>query len=327
MMENLFAALTHEDSIAFLLSVFVCFLIGFITGWALYGGRARRFRKEAHSLRKQLKQLSAERDDLREALDLTKADYARLEKQYHELGEQLAKVEAERNVWQADLKKALSRAARAEEQARSYSITIEDLNNQLLGLKTRLQEKSPAPPPGDVTTERLASLEEKIAQLIQENAHLRNARSQDDLIEARRRLAELDRKLNALLEENQALRKELASLRGMSQSNQAERTHESETLESLAQRAAQRSRFTRHLPLANPNQKDDLTRIKGIGKQIEARLNELGIFTFEQLSKLTDEDIRELAEVLAFPGRIERDDWVGQARRLLQVQKSEAEKH
>lgn len=316
MMENLFAALTHEDSIAFLLSVFVCFLIGFITGWALYGGRARRFRKEVQSLRIQLKRQSGESDDLREALDLAKADHARLEKQYQQLEEHLRKLEAERYVWQSDLKKALSRAAKAEEQVRSYSITIEDLNNQLLGLKARLKEQSSV----DVTdtTDRLASLELKIAQLIEENAKLRKNPSQDDLIEARRRLAELDRKLSALLEENQALRQELSILRGL-QLNPAD-------LQTVARQAAQRSRFTQNEAVSVPREKDDLTLIKGIGKNIEARLNEMGIYTYEQISQLTDEQIHQLSEALAFPGRIERDDWVGQAKRLLQARQSQAEK-
>lgn len=60
--------------------------------------------------------------------------------------------------------------------------------------------------------------------------------------------------------------------------------------------------------------KNDLTKIDGIGPYIEERLNEIGIYNFDQISKLSFEDIRTITELIDFfPGRIERDDWVGQA--------------
>lgn len=65
---------------------------------------------------------------------------------------------------------------------------------------------------------------------------------------------------------------------------------------------------------ATSNQKSDLTKINGIGPYIEERLNEIGVYNFDQISKFTFEDIRAITELIDFfPGRIERDDWVGQA--------------
>lgn len=62
---------------------------------------------------------------------------------------------------------------------------------------------------------------------------------------------------------------------------------------------------------------DDLTRLNGIGPYIEQRLNEIGIFTYDQISKFTVEDIRTITELIDFfPERIERDNWVGQATSL-----------
>ncbi len=66
--------------------------------------------------------------------------------------------------------------------------------------------------------------------------------------------------------------------------------------------------------IADSTNKDDLTKINGIGPYIEEKLNEIGIYKYEQISKFTFEDIRVLTELIDFfPGRIERDDWVGQA--------------
>lgn len=62
---------------------------------------------------------------------------------------------------------------------------------------------------------------------------------------------------------------------------------------------------------------DDLKRISGVGPKLEAMLNDQGITTFAQLAELDDEGVDALQERLTqFPGRIRRDDWVEQAKRL-----------
>lgn len=61
---------------------------------------------------------------------------------------------------------------------------------------------------------------------------------------------------------------------------------------------------------------DDLKLIKGIGRQNEGRLHGLGIWHFEQVAAWTPENIEWVGGYLAFPGRIEREDWVGQAKLL-----------
>jgi predicted flap endonuclease-1-like 5' DNA nuclease len=61
---------------------------------------------------------------------------------------------------------------------------------------------------------------------------------------------------------------------------------------------------------------DDLKRIKGIGKQNEGRLHGLGIWHFDQIAQWSAEEVKWVGAFLAFPGRIEREDWVGQAKIL-----------
>ena len=64
-------------------------------------------------------------------------------------------------------------------------------------------------------------------------------------------------------------------------------------------------------------EKDDLKVISGIGPFIEKKLNALGIYTFEQVSKFTDEIANEVTDIIQFfPGRIQRDNWIGQAKDL-----------
>jgi large subunit ribosomal protein L19 len=62
---------------------------------------------------------------------------------------------------------------------------------------------------------------------------------------------------------------------------------------------------------------DDLTLIKGLSPEIAERLGGLGIIKFEQIANLSDDDIGNVDETLGLEGRIENDDWVGQAQRLM----------
>jgi predicted flap endonuclease-1-like 5' DNA nuclease len=74
----------------------------------------------------------------------------------------------------------------------------------------------------------------------------------------------------------------------------------------------------RPMGLAAPRQGrgDDLKRIRGIGKQNEGRLHGLGIWHFDQIAAWTPSEVEWVGSYLAFVGRIEREDWVGQAKVL-----------
>jgi predicted flap endonuclease-1-like 5' DNA nuclease len=61
---------------------------------------------------------------------------------------------------------------------------------------------------------------------------------------------------------------------------------------------------------------DDLKRIRGIGQQNEGRLHGLGIWHFAQVAKWSAQECLWVGSYLAFPGRIEREEWVKQAKQL-----------
>lgn len=68
---------------------------------------------------------------------------------------------------------------------------------------------------------------------------------------------------------------------------------------------------------AKASDKDDLKKIKGVGPKLEGILNEIGIYTFEQVSKMTKKEYDLVDSLLsAFKGRGKRDDWAGQAKKL-----------
>ncbi|MFN3744709.1 MAG: hypothetical protein ACK4TL_08395 [Hyphomicrobiaceae bacterium] len=61
---------------------------------------------------------------------------------------------------------------------------------------------------------------------------------------------------------------------------------------------------------------DDLKRIRGIGLLIERKLNAMGVSTYEQIANWTAEDVGTVNARLEFKGRIERENWIEQARIL-----------
>lgn len=64
--------------------------------------------------------------------------------------------------------------------------------------------------------------------------------------------------------------------------------------------------------------KDDLTKIRGIGPWIEKRLNKIRIFTFRQISLMTPKIVEVVNDAIKyFEGRVHRDEWVLQAQKII----------
>jgi len=61
---------------------------------------------------------------------------------------------------------------------------------------------------------------------------------------------------------------------------------------------------------------DDLKLIKGIGPKNEKISNALGIYHFRQIANWTPEEAIWVGHHIAFPGRIEREHWIPQAKLL-----------
>ncbi len=65
-----------------------------------------------------------------------------------------------------------------------------------------------------------------------------------------------------------------------------------------------------------PDGADDLKKISGVGPQLEKLLNSLGIYKYDQVAAWSADDVAWVDARLTFKGRIERDDWMSQAKML-----------
>jgi large subunit ribosomal protein L21 len=61
---------------------------------------------------------------------------------------------------------------------------------------------------------------------------------------------------------------------------------------------------------------DDLKKLSGVGPALEKKLHEAGVSTFAQVATWTETDVQELGEKLSLKGRIEREGWIEQAKKL-----------
>jgi small subunit ribosomal protein S2 len=62
---------------------------------------------------------------------------------------------------------------------------------------------------------------------------------------------------------------------------------------------------------------DDLTKLTGVGPQLEKKLNEGGLWHYWQIAAMTPDDVAKVDGELKLNGRIDRDGWVELARNLV----------
>ena len=70
------------------------------------------------------------------------------------------------------------------------------------------------------------------------------------------------------------------------------------------------------LASARDGRADDLKLISGVGPKLEKTLNGLGIFHFWQIAEFTPDNVAWVDRHLRFKGRIERENWISQAKIL-----------
>ena len=304
-------------------------------------------RTELESLRERNKQLNKDLFTLRSEREDFKTRVREIQDQMSSMKYQSEELQSEflksREFYKGELTKAFERrrdlevkleTARAEQQSfatllESSQSEHESVNRMLASARTRLGQ--------------MDILEQDVIRLEAENAQLNH-----DYTLAKQEVETLQRDV-AELEELKVQNKELAEvLKSMESSRKqyetdAKRYREtaehaekkSETLRLrlddveknfLEMEKKQRDALQEARKISVPRnvngktkkvQKDNLQEIIGIGKVFEHALNELGIYTFAQIANFDINDIARVNAVLkGSEGRMESDDWIGQAREL-----------
>jgi predicted flap endonuclease-1-like 5' DNA nuclease len=174
--------------------------------------------------------------------------------------------------------------------------------------------------------DRVSALEGELsmARRSADDASASRTRVQKELSEANTKIMPLMTSNTEYVSEIERLKRELATARSDDASDDSEiarlrgiiATSESELMGFRSQAASQNEK----LPLfmsAPRGVPDDLRLIKGIGDKLNSLLTSTGIFHFRQIAGWDSNDIDQVdAKLDIFKGRIQRDDWVAQAKLL-----------
>ncbi|MCB9082351.1 MAG: hypothetical protein H6555_11645 [Lewinellaceae bacterium] len=312
---DVFTQFFAQDSLLILAFLLIAFLLGLLAGYSLRGRMVRQLRKAVADKDQRIQALEAELLQVREELTLQEAD---LKKGKFALDEALAaqiRLEEERDRLVLETHSLRQELGKLRETADTYAETIEDLNDQILGLKARNAHLLEQVPP--TTTD-------DALDITQSGSPLSNSPNYAEVSESR--LAAVESRLQQLADENAQLRQEVGSLKLLATSPDQSTTdngNEEEVLDIATDRGA--DIFQQDRQNLQQGDRDDLTLIDGLGPFLEKKLNDIGVATFAEIAGWDSARVGEVTRAINyFEGRIEKDNWVGQAKALLEQKNSGA---
>lgn len=301
-------------------------LFGFIFGWLLrfwqesrvpHAVDAQQFNRERlanEQLHPLLNDASADADGETAELDQMRAEGERLrmelgnsQEQMRELQATIEQRDSERQALMRQLDEFSGQAGRVDEaraELESMQQAIAERERAIGDLQARLQAlESQAANAAEVEHDLDDELQRVQAELAA--CRERSETLQSEVENRQSALAAAEARVQSLQSEFDAQQSHIADL----QAQLAQQTDlQEEELDVEALKAS--------LPKAVGGP-DDLKKIKGIGQVLEKTLNELGISTFRQIALLDETHMRQVERALkTFPDRMQRDDWIGQAREL-----------
>ncbi len=298
-------------------------------------------REKSNAVAKKLFVLSAERDELNSKLSGDQGSHNAAKQRVTELETEFVKAGT---FYKSQLESAFHQRKALERKIDDAKSEHESLSNLLLSARAEHESVSNLLASARSRLENLEALEQKVISLDADNAQLKHeailaARETQSL---RRDVAEMDAlkvqntELAQCLQSVESSRKQYESdaRRYRSQYDQSEQ--ESDTLRlrlgdieksftkmqhdhdkarvAVKKRAAASPATGLRVP---QGERDDLQEIIGVGKIFEATLHKLGVYQFRQIAAFGPADLARVnAELKEFKGRIEHDDWIGQAKEL-----------
>ena len=300
--------------------------------------------EKINSLSKDLFTLRAEREDSKQKLVTFQNTLNSVRLQSQELQREFIKS---RNFYKAELKKAFEKRQALEVRIDNAQAEQDSLRNLLTGSRSEKESVNRMLASAKSRLAEIDKLERDVVRLEADNAQLNHdaALAKREIESLRRDVVELDElrvqntELSEVVKSMEASRRQYEQDAKRYQGVASESEKQSETLrirldeveknflalEQQQQDAIKQAR--EEAAIANdpsayadePAQEvDDLKQIIGIGKVFERALNDLGVYSFRQLANFGINDIARVnAKLKEFKGRMEQDDWIGQAKELL----------
>ena len=298
--------------------------------------------ERAKSLSKDVFTLRAEREDFKNKVGTIQDALAAVQKQTVELQSEFIKSG---EFYKGELKKSFEKRKAVDDKLRDARLEHESFSNLLQSSRSEHESVNKMLAAAQTRLDNLDALEQKVIELEAENAQLNHdaSLSQQEIETLQRDVAELDelkvqnKELAHCLESMESSRKqyERDARRYKEHAGQSEKKSDTlrikldevektfATLENQQRDAlkdARKSAQAQESKNEEPKEEevDDLQEIIGIGKVFESALHELGVTSFRQIANFGVTDMARVnQELKEFKGRMEQDDWVGQAKELL----------
>lgn len=319
-LNQLFSSLGTEQSILILSWLIIAFLFGLLAGYFLRNRYVNELNRQLEEKDQQLTARQLELDQVQHELALKEADLKRAAFEAEEAQLKIrrgAEEVARLNQLVASAQVELDKTKAAEQASASI---INDLNDQILGLKTKnAQLVEGGATPVDIPVggsgealDRLAAIESQLARLTEENSALLRKLGEpgDGPLVEQLPMPQMNRQN----ESNSGII-EPAGEFFVPKVIPAEPEPVRETPNFGNVPSAL---FNADKVLLRTGDKNDLTAIEGIGPFLEKKLNDAGVFTYADIAAWDAEKIAEITTKISFfEGRIEKDNWVGQAQKLI----------
>jgi len=294
---------------------------------------------ELEALRSDLKEAEARTEELKSQLKANESDQSQLQ-EIERLKIKLSASGAEQHRLRNQVE-TLSHNTRHRDEVNRLETVIENLKTEKNEIVANAQ--SVAAPAPVSNNEELQALKDEVRKLENQYKDLEVEYEElEDKLEERpltpfdpTEVADLRIKVAALEDEKQTFQDRISKLEKLEPStpegsSSEDRPESPSTDNDLTLMDPQDSSLTyddyqkrkksllKSVGKATEAEKDSFSKIVGIGPFIEAKLNSIGIFTYEQISRFSESDIDHVTRLIEFfPGRIERDGWVRQAGKLL----------
>lgn len=296
--DNLFAAFDSNESLALLLALIIAYILGIITGALLRGKKIRRLRKEFKEKDNAYQEIVLERDNYAKEIAVRDADLQKVRMERSNDHSRLRMLEEEKEQLSTDLNITLAKYRQLNQEVDERDLTISDLQQRI--------EKRPD------SNVLIATRSDDQPRDSDENDGVQQMYAQ-----TKSRLEALEHKINKLEQENTVLQEDLQKI---SQSRNSTPDSMGIYSPSVFSQPRNAEVVGGRINVDENIEKDDLTLINGVGPFLERQLNEAEIYTYRQISNWNRKDVDEITRKIGFfPGRIEQDNWVGQAARLQQM--------
>jgi len=315
-------------------------------------------REKANALSKSLFVIKAEKDELKGKMSSHQNVHDDAKQRINELQ---AEFKKNQDVYKAELQNGVEERKVLERKIADARSEQQSLNNLLTSARSENDSVTSLLTAAQSRLKNLESLDGKVVSLEADNAQLKHeltlatqsAKSLRKDVGEMKALKKQNKELVDCLQsmENSRKQYEADAMRYRSQAEQSEQVSDTlrfkmgdiekhwaemehkkgntKTSGNGKDKTASKSPSKTPSPfgIAKPKgEVDDLTQIIGIGKVFEATLHDLGIYHFRQIAAFGPAEIARInSELKEFKGRIEHDDWIGQAKELHIKKYSETE--